>query len=534
MTLLEEFKNFLHAFHNSEAMSPELRSAVTVPTSLPELLKEAVQVRPFVVLTGAQGTGKTHVLDTFRRDLGKEIECVEFPKQTSTRNHIRIVSDATPLSDTARKDALKRSRGCKGVIVAINEGPLRDMSRKKTGSSGYKKAYDFLQKGRLGLDVPLEPSGPTVIDMAAYDPIQEGQIAKLLDLPILSKLVEESKCQCAKDVCIRRQAWKQLKGDEARTRVAEVVKLSLLDRREWTYRQLWDLVADMAVGGSCADEDGQTAWFYRLFYGESALSKALARVVKPQTHALVRTDQYLCFGNHRDPSLKLVGRPPAKLARVSNPDRPERLQWYRLQILLLGKTQQLNARVQVRGSDSLVSATRQYDVNKIIQGINRYMYYGIEVGNTLDLDLWVSHQVQRRDQGSEKLRKDKEGQVCLGRATSRDFEITTSRVVINPADGGSEKGPTGTNFYLMHKPSQVSLELSLKTLALIEKGRARRQSDREQADLVGHLMKFFDALLALNAFSGAKFEVLDIDIANLKTETTCYRVSRQPALVEEQ
>ena len=47
-------------------------------------------------------------------------------------------------------------------------------------------------------------------------------------------------------------------------------------------------------------------------------------------------------------------------------------------------------------------------------------------------------------------------------------------------------------------------------------------------------MKFFDALLAKSAFSGAKFEVMDIDIANLKTETTCYRVSRQPALVEEQ
>ena len=96
----------------------------------------------------------------------------------------------------------------------------------------------------------------------------------------------------------------------------------------------------------------------------------------------------------------------------------------------------------------------------------------------------------------------------------------------------SEDSVRGSKYYLTHRKSKASFELTVDVLDLLRKGRARRQSDREQADLVGHLMRFFDAILSKTPYTG-DFKVADIQLDKLTSHQTGYKLSIKPLLIEQ-
>ena len=75
-SLQEEFVDFLGSFKNSEGVSASLREAIAVPTGLEEAIVSSVFDRPAVILTGAAGSGKTHLLSGLTSFLPPDVQLV--------------------------------------------------------------------------------------------------------------------------------------------------------------------------------------------------------------------------------------------------------------------------------------------------------------------------------------------------------------------------------------------------------------------------------------------------------------------------
>src|SRR5262249_41877175 len=156
----------------------------------------------------------------------------------------------------------------------------------------------------------------------AFDPLEEGTLSALLSLPLLEDIVANSPCDCAPDDCPRRLAWQMLSSALVRTRVAEVARLARLVEPDWLFRDIWDLVANISLEGNCGDDPPSSTWFWRLFYGESRLSRAIREVADPITIPYPDTDSRLYFGDWNAIQLQLVDN--LALLPISQPDIPER------------------------------------------------------------------------------------------------------------------------------------------------------------------------------------------------------------------
>src|SRR5690349_13355781 len=63
VSMREELLAFLGSFKNSESISPELRDAIQVSTSLEDHVLGAMRDGRLTLLTGSAGSGKTHLLE---------------------------------------------------------------------------------------------------------------------------------------------------------------------------------------------------------------------------------------------------------------------------------------------------------------------------------------------------------------------------------------------------------------------------------------------------------------------------------------
>jgi len=432
-----------------------------------------------------------------------------------------MVTDATELDRKDRIDLLAtKPRSRRGLVVAINEGPLKEAASHRSGDT-YKKASEMLHRGRQSLDVALDANAPTVIDMAAFDPIEQGVVGDLLGLDMVNVVVDGSSCSCDPSDCPRRRAWNQLSSPEVRSRVAEVVKLAQLQQQDWLFREVWDLVADLALGGSCDEDPPTSTWFWRLFYGDTSLSHAIAQAVSPGTKALPGVDAHLYYADWAAEGLRLLDG--VDFISLSKPDlRTARHQWLRLQVFLLGEQHDPAARVIGEHEGSFLQAAYRLDLTTLLAGINSYMTFGLQAPARTQLDLWTSHQVERRTDLTA-------GLVRLGNAPAADFAIGKSHVVLNHPNTGL--GIEGSGRFLVHHKSSSSLDLTHDILSLLQTGRSRRISDRAHADLDWHLLRFFDSVLTTEAHE-SEIEVTLFNFDRLTAETRGYRVSDSPPLIE--
>src|SRR5205807_1160780 len=110
----------------------------------------------------------------------------------------------------------------------------------------------------------------------SYDPVENFVAARLLALPLLRDVVNSLDCGCEDPrICPRRLSWELLDTEEVRRRVNEVLRLANLSGQSLLFRELWDFIADLALGGDCAEQPPTSPWFWRVFHGSSSLSHRL-------------------------------------------------------------------------------------------------------------------------------------------------------------------------------------------------------------------------------------------------------------------
>jgi hypothetical protein len=524
ISLDEEFRNFLLSFNNSDKFSLDLLKAIDIETGLEEAVVTALDKSRDVILTGAAGAGKTHLLLGLKKHLKQNWEVILYPN-TSSKPHVLIIQDATVLTEAKRVSALKeRSRSCRGIVIAINEGPLRNAALKR-GGDPYKHALDMLHQGRQGLRVESNDTRPTVIDMAAYDPVEQEAIGHFLNLPILNKLVQSRKCDCpSNEDCPRLRAWKQLaSSNEVRERVARIVKLAQLAKPDWKFRDVWELVSDLATGGSCTtgpqgNSIPTSVWFWRLFYGKSELAKKLKAVVKPETKSLPAMDTPLYYGDWGAPQICLLKG--VDLIIQSKPEIPQIHLWLRLQTFLMGRDLDPVARVLGDKNNDLLIKAKDHQHRDVIREINSYMLFNQdERPSKTHLNLWANHVVQRKTTGAVETAQIRSGLLSLGHARVQDFKIEPSEVILNHPDSSITR--SGGQRFLVHQKSKSSLHLTHEFLHLLQTGRARRISDRAHADIDWNLLGFFDSV-SKEISQDDVFEVAVFDFNRLKVDRPSY------------
>jgi hypothetical protein len=356
------------------------------------------------------------------------------------------------------------------------------------------------------------------VDLAAFDPLDFDTIEDIIKLPVLTATVRQRSLieSGALEASPRWTAWQMLSSADAVARLTSVTKLARLDRPEWLFREIWDFIADIALNGNAEDLLPTTAWFWRVFYGDSALARSLRRAVDPMSIAQPVVDSRLFAGDWNNSMLALVGG--LAPMSISMKDDPERFRWAKCQSLILGRDSNLASRVLYAGQDRLLKAVVRLDARDVIKHINEYMALGYRPSDGAMLDLWVTHGIERR-------RDQHLGMLRLGQLSSEEFEVARSKVVANHPNGPQYLD--GHKFFLVHRKSGATLSLDQRRVRLLETSRSLRLADREQRDLDWDLFQFFAKILA--EYDGpAEIAHVDIDLQARRLIQHTYRVLGNP------
>jgi hypothetical protein len=516
--LVSQFIDFLRSFKNSESLSPQLRVAISVRTNLHAILLDVCAEGRTILLTGSAGSGKTHLLHAIISELEPKARILRVPDKVS-KPYVLVVEDATELSTSERIAFIRPGdRQCVCKIMAINEGPLREAA-KASGGEFFAAAMKLLHDGQRGVGAAYDPNKPTVIDMRAYDPLEEGLLSSLLDLSILRKAI----IQISPDEnSPRRKAWAMLDYPSVRNRIAAVAKLAKLAQPEWLFRDIWDFVADLALGGDDESDVPTSPWFWRLFFGDSLISRAILSVASPDRYALPFLESRIWYGDWMSNKIKLVSA--TQIMPIGRPENShDAFMWAKVQILLLTEHYEFDQAVLGSADERLTASVERGDTTGLIKQINDYVTFGLGETNQTSLDLWVDHRVERRT-------KTHAGLMKLGSAPANEFAIQKSLVALNHPNQDASL-LRGTHAFLVHQPTRSVFSLDRRRLGTLERARSTRLADREHVDFVWDLYRFFDAVLAVKA-TGNILEVYQADVERSRFFLRRYAISVQPPRIE--
>ncbi len=499
--LIAEFQEFLlSSSKNTEQFTAELLNALNVPTELDRALLQAVRSGRDVIVAGTAGSGKTHLIGRLRLAL-QDAAVIEFGEEAppGRGRFVSVVSDLTALLDRDKVRVFDRPPKCAAVVVCANEGTLllaaglesKNVDRRTRET--YERAIRFLHRIQRGEPV-LEADGPVVLDAAGFDPTFGDALTSMLGSPLLNSVVDKhSKCQCDADVCPRRQAWLLLDDIDVRRRLSALTAAAALEAEGFTFRVLWNFVADLALGGDCAMRGAPptSPWFWRVFNGDSQIAERLKDVFPLRRIPIPRVESRLWYGDwawFEQPGVLLgaVGRlpvlPPTKPCDSATDGSGEAVyEWLKSEIIFALADDPFHSAKTMATAGHLWAAICNGQQHVLIQELNRYMTYGLG-GAGSSLELWIDYSMERRLERPD-------GQVSVGRPGAADFEIAKSRACANLA----EEGPPafGARQFLRHKPSGASLALTRELLSVITAGRSFRMADRIHTEVDWLLMSFF-------------------------------------------
>jgi hypothetical protein len=520
--LVDDFIAFLGSFKNTESLSGDLRRAIQVPTEVDEHVVGALLNGHNVLITGSAGSGKTHTLQTALSLVPGSTHCV--PHGESPRSpHISYVEDATELTPQERLAVIAgKSRHRQASAMAINEGPLREAAELK-GGSVLAKAVDRLHSAQRGVTTSFDPDLPVIVDMAAFNPLDSLVIAALLELPLMKEVVERSSCGCIPSDCPRRLAWKAAESPKIRRRIAGTVGLARLVEPEWLFRDVWDFLADLVLEGDCQHDPPTSPWFWRLFYGDSRIARAVRDVADPLRFAMPGIDARLYFADWNSSRIALLD--DVEIIPVSQPHgSEERFAYVKAQLAVLTAGHDLASRALRQESGSLARSVMAGATADVLRAINQYMHFGLKAGSGTKLDLVVDHSV-RRAMGRAKRGA---GLIRLGVAPVEEFRVTYSRVITNHPDNPELRG---NKRFLVHVPTNASFELSPERLHLLEEGRSVTLSDRDHVDLAWDLTRYFERVLRTRV-DHRELSITSLDFERLSTVTVSYRVDSSAMMIE--
>ena len=373
--MLEPFRAFLRGTKTSERLrdQPDLRSAIAFATGLETPVLDALIAGRDVVVTGSAGGGKTQLIHQVQQlliEAGSPYELVPWDAPPPESSHVRFIPDLVAVPSSRRTAALTRGPETHAILVAANEGAL---SRVRA----LAPILEILHRMQSGMR-PVDESGPVVVDLAGFDPFS-GALEWILGLDVLARVVDTEPCCIDPGICPRKLAFHQLKEPEVRARVAGLLALSV-GPGEVRFRQIWDLVGDMALGGQCDETPPTSPWFWRLFFGDSILASRVQQTVELHLAAMPGDDPRLFYGDWMDlrtevfPTAPLleVSTPPFELA---DPHRQAAMDWLHAQLALIGTEAAALKSLRPQAEDRLVESIRQADIGPLIGAINRYVKY---------------------------------------------------------------------------------------------------------------------------------------------------------------
>ena len=525
--------DFLRSMRTAERLraAPALREAISCETPLLSALKKAIREQRHVIISGSAGGGKTHLLDEVIGELESEIRFCRYTEggEPSEGHFVRWHEDGTKLAP-AEREGLLEGIGGGTLVLAINEGPLRALAddiSSPTARELFGSARALLRGGQLGTPeeaLPDDLSGhPVVLDVAGYDPAAHSSvIGQVLGNELVAALVEHlypGKIAAAE--------WALLQQPIVIERVAKIIRLASLDGEPILWRELWNLVGDMALPREGA---GSQPWYQRLVHGSSSISRRARRFLDVSQLVLPGQDFRLWQGgsalDELSPALIPTAAPwPAALrARRSPSRRREQHRMAQLRFVLCSKdehpafTHAVRVTPWIQGGAAGVEQTAGIAaVQDIIGRLNKFRLYSSHeqsLNDKTSLNLLLQTELSMRQKASTT-------QVLLGKVASSQLSIKRSRAL----SGLPSHPPVlGSRYYLQGRGAEgaaASLRLTGDLWQRLARQRAIHRSDRDSRELDLDLDRFFYQLVQ----PGNDLSIVHTDLETLRTKRVQYIVS---------
>lgn len=483
-----EFERFLlSSGTNVELLSPETRELLHVRTPLEDVVRAAIAANASVIITGSAGSGKTHL-----------IESADIPPQ------YKVVRDLSA-TDPADWSALLTKQP---FLVAGNEGAF--IQGDLNGVAGFKSVVQTLHRIQRGEFVNAGEF--VLVDAAAFDPAASRVIERILENQFLADLVSMQGDNR------RTLAWCMLASPKVRRKVADLVALgsSQAGGDGITFRQLWQFVADLALGGT--GENG--LWLNRIFSGASLVSRCIIEAYHPSNAALPHVGARLYYGDYLAIKEKLVPESKPLGEAIIQPAKvlgggADRVGYETLRNFAIFALE-ADAVPIVSGSsdDAWSKVVSDDDHRRLLKLINRYLGYGVLKGSD-NLQLWITTETERRE-----LKPDV--QISLGRVDADKFEILRNYVIANPPAGTPPQ--SGGRVMLALKGSNIRLRVSKSFVSGISETRSPKSADRMHVEYDWLLLNFL-AQVATTESRLDSFEVSQFEFASRTGVSVAWDIS---------
>ena len=495
--LASEALEFLKSSKTTESLSAELASALYVPfilennNKLETVIAEAVKNGRNVVVAGSAGGGKTMLVNQIISELRKSqikiniLDELELDNFEIINDSITIVRDLTAISSEIATKIVKNKSG--NFIIAANEGALMD----KVFNGYFDRVINDLHALQTG-KLPKNEEQPIVIDMASVDPLSNA-IQPLLSNKILHQAVELFEQQNGSKNSPRILALKQLQNEDVTLAISRLIT-STLGPGEVTFRELWNFIADILLGGENNITPPTSAWFWRLFNGENSISELIAKSLRPQFLALPDKSFALFTGDTEGLNLSKLAKvlwvhPGVIPEDITNLIvRSNLITWLRIQYVLIEQLSSMKTQSSFVGSFSTVlndKVAKQYDKVALIQALNGYFRRKEATENDSSiLELWIHFMIERRqDRGF--------GLASLGSVSAGLLELNSSQSIANLENVNLKGSRLFLQPVLENKASVSGLEINSGLFKAISRGRATSLADRDNDDIDLAIKKFY-------------------------------------------
>ncbi len=496
-SLVSEALEFLRSSKTTESLSAELASALYVPfilenkEKLETVIAEAVKNGRNVVVAGSAGGGKTMLVNQIISELEKYqvklniLDELDIENFQIVENSVTIVRDLTAVSSEIATKIIRNKSG--SFIIAANEGALMDNVFDGYFDSVIRDLHS-LQTGKL----PSNENQPIVIDMASVDPLSNA-IQTLLSNKILHQAAELFELQSGNKNSPRILALKQLNNSDVSLAISQLIT-STLGPGEVTFRELWNFIADLLLGGQNDVSPPTSVWFWRLFNGETSISELIAKTLKPQFLALPNESFALFTGdieglNFSKMTKELWLHPGVIPMDVPNVDiRNDLITWLRIQYVLIEQLASTKSKSIFVGSFSTElndKVVKQYDKVALIQALNGYFRRKEAAENDSSiLELWIHFMVERRqDRGF--------GLASLGSVSAGLLDLNSSQSIANLKGVNLKGSRLFLQPVLENRIFASGLEVNSGLFKAISRGRATSLADRDNDDIDLAIKKFY-------------------------------------------
>src|SRR5204863_1216862 len=127
------------------------------------------------------------------------------------------------------------------------------------------------------------------------------------------------------------------------------------------FRDLWEFLADLAIGGSCQDDPPTSPWFWRVFFGTNSLSKRLQAIADPSLIVFPRAEIHLWYGDWSSSEVRLLNGVAFVPISSTRPFSAKAFRWLKAQLFFLDRADSILDVIRDQVNLQLMRALEQGD-----------------------------------------------------------------------------------------------------------------------------------------------------------------------------